>query len=154
MYERILVPIDGSPTAERGLAEAIALAALTGGRLRLVYVADLLTLVLAGERNPPSVDLLRVVRDGGRALLHAGCACAAEAGVAADSVLLENTAGRVAELVASEAERWHADLIVIGSHGRRGVARALLGSDAEWIARLAPVPVLIVRAPDVETAAA
>jgi nucleotide-binding universal stress UspA family protein len=50
--------------------------------------------------------------------------------------------------VASEARQWPADLIVLGTHGRRGVGRWLLGSDAERIARYAPVPVLLVRAPE------
>jgi nucleotide-binding universal stress UspA family protein len=52
--------------------------------------------------------------------------------------------------VIEQAKAWGADLIVIGTHGRRGVGRLLLGSDAEQIVRMAPVPVLLVRAPEVK----
>ena len=65
--------------------------------------------------------------------------------VAVDTVLHENTSGRVAEIVADEATSWGADLVVLGTHGRRGVGRLILGSDAEQVLRLAPVPVLMVR---------
>ena len=67
-------------------------------------------------------------------------------GVAVDAVLLESFAARVSDLVVEQALGWKADLIVIGTHGRRGVRRMLLGSDAEQILRQAPVPVLLVRA--------
>ena len=55
------------------------------------------------------------------------------------------------ETVANAARLWNADLIVVGTHGRRGVGRMLLGSGAEQIVRLAPVPVLVVRSPEVES---
>jgi len=62
-------------------------------------------------------------------------------------VLVEDMTARVADLVTEQARAWKADLIVIGTHGRRGVDRFLLGSDAEQILRIAPAPVLLVRAP-------
>ena len=65
-------------------------------------------------------------------------------GLKASTVLAENTGGRVADALIAEAKRWHADLIVMGTHGRRGVKRALLGSDAELVIRYSPVPVLLV----------
>jgi len=55
---------------------------------------------------------------------------------------------RVSEAVIQQTKEWGADLIVIGTHGRRGANRLLLGSDAEQIMRLAPVPVLLVRTPE------
>ena len=57
----------------------------------------------------------------------------------------ENTPGRVAEVIVQAARDWKADLIVVGTHGRRGVSHLFLGSDAEAVARLSPVPVLLVR---------
>ena len=54
-------------------------------------------------------------------------------------------AARVADLVVEQARQWGAELIVLGTHGRRGLGRALLGSDAEQVLRQAPVPVLLVR---------
>ena len=64
-----------------------------------------------------------------------------------DTVLIENLDARVSQLVVEHARAWGADLIVLGTHGRRGLARVLMGSDAEQIARTAPVPVLLVRLP-------
>jgi len=61
-------------------------------------------------------------------------------------VLLESGAGRLCDVVAEHAGQVHADMIVVGSHGRRGLDRALMGSDAEQIVRHAPVPVLVVKA--------
>ena len=60
--------------------------------------------------------------------------------------LCETFGARVCDLVVEQAREWKADLIVIGSHGRRGMSRLFLGSDAELVVRLAPVPVLLVRA--------
>ena len=62
-------------------------------------------------------------------------------------MLLTSLASRTFELVVEQAKAWNADLIVIGAHGRRGIARAALGSDAKQILLSAPVPVLLVRAP-------
>lgn len=70
------------------------------------------------------------------------------AGVAADNLLFEKYGESLGETVASEAMRWNADLIVVGTHGRRGVGRLLLGSGAEQVIRLAPTPVLVVRSAD------
>ena len=67
------------------------------------------------------------------------------AGVPADAKLLDTAGGRLGEVVAEEARQWEADLVVVGTHGRRGVSRVLLGSGAEQVLRLAPVPVLAVR---------
>jgi nucleotide-binding universal stress UspA family protein len=67
-------------------------------------------------------------------------------------MLLDDLVSRVSEVVVEQAKVWRADLIVLGTHGRRGVGRFLLGSDAEQVARTASVPVLLVRASDVEEA--
>jgi len=68
------------------------------------------------------------------------------AGVRPEILMVENVGGRVADEIVWQAKRWKADLIVIGTHGRRGLQRALLGSDAELVARYSPVPVLLVPA--------
>ena len=59
-------------------------------------------------------------------------------------MLIEDFSGRVANAVVDQARRWRADLIVMGTHGRRGLDRMFLGSDAELVARHSPVPVLLV----------
>ena len=66
-------------------------------------------------------------------------------GVEAESVLLESIGGPAADPIAVQARQWPADLIVMGTHGRRGLARLALGSDAEEVVRIMPVPVLLVR---------
>jgi nucleotide-binding universal stress UspA family protein len=67
------------------------------------------------------------------------------AGVAVETELYESYSGRVSDLVIAKAREWGAQLIVLGTHGRRGVGRMLLGSDAEQVLRQSPVPVLLVR---------
>jgi nucleotide-binding universal stress UspA family protein len=146
MYQKILVPVDGSATSDLGLNEATKLAKLTGARVRLLHVVDVLSLAIAGEGMVGTAgDVLAAVRESGQAILQRAEASVQAAALGVDTVLLDNTAGRVAEIVADEAASWGADLIVLGTHGRRGVGRLILGSDAEQVLRLAPVPVLLVR---------
>lgn len=148
MYQRILVPVDGSPTSRRGLQEAIKLARLTGARLRLMHVVDELALASGLEvATMMTGEMMQLLREGGARLLAKERARAEKAGVATDSVLADSLAGRICDQVVDQARAWRADLIVLGTHGRRGVGRMLLGSDAEMIVRLATVPVLLVRAP-------
>jgi nucleotide-binding universal stress UspA family protein len=66
--------------------------------------------------------------------------------VQARTVLVETLAGPAADAIVAEAKKWKADLIVMGTHGRRGVRRLVMGSDAEQVLRETPVPVLLVRA--------
>lgn len=146
MYERILVPVDGSPTSNKGLEEAIKLAKLTGARLRLVHAVDELSFAMNADAfGAYAGELIELVRKGGETTLQAAKTQVEAAGIAVDTVLRDSFGGRVFELVVDEAKQWPADLIVLGTHGRRGVGRALMGSDAEQIARLATVPVLLVR---------
>ena len=147
MYQRILVPFDGSPTSLRGLDEAIEVALATGARLRLVHLADDLAYATGFETYAAYAnEVLPCMRQAGNKILQDGKTRAAKAGVNADTLLLEGSATRLADAVAEQASSWAADLIVIGTHGRRGVGRWLLGSDAEQILRTAPAPVLLVRA--------
>ena len=146
MYDKILVPVDGSPTATLGLDEAIKLAKLTGAAIRLLNVVDLWALAMTPDGIGATPDLLTLLKESGRATLADAKARVDAAGVHADTVLADSLGGRVFELIIDEAARWGADLIVIGTHGRRGVGRLVLGSDAEQVVRLSPVPVLLVRA--------
>lgn len=151
MYQRILVPVDGSNTAQRGLAEAIRLARLTGGQLRLLHRVDALSMTSAmGAYAPFSNDVLAQMRTDGEALLEQARAQALAEGVAADVVLDDGVHSRLADWVIEEVRAWNADVVVLGTHGRRGVGRMLLGSDAEQVLRICPVPVLLVRNPDAE----
>ena len=146
MYERILVAVDGSQPSNTGLDEAIRLARLTGGRLRLVHVVDQLPFVLSAEGyGAMSADVLGLLNEAGQKILADARNRVEAAGVSADTRLHESLSGRLCERVAAEALEWEADLLVLGTHGRRGIRRAFLGSDAEQILRTAPVPVLLVR---------
>lgn len=146
MYERILVPVDGSPPSELGLAEAIRLARLTHARLRIVHVID--EYLYSADTDVLGIlsgHLITEFERAGNAILEKARARASAAGLKAETVMHEIHSGRVADRVIEEAKSWDADLLVLGTHGRRGVERVFLGSDAEQIARLAPSPVLLVR---------
>jgi nucleotide-binding universal stress UspA family protein len=149
MYERILVPVDGSTTSAAGLAEAIKLAKLTGAQIRLLHVVDDMPLAMTAQGSGVmTADLLTLLREAGQQTLQAARERVAAAGIAVDAVIFDSLAGRVSDRVAEQAGEWNADLIVLGTHGRRGVGRMLLGSDAEQVLRTSPVPVLLVRAPE------
>lgn len=145
MYKRILVAVDGSPTSLRGLNEAIKIAQATGGQLKLVHVVN--ELVLAAEYVPAVYyePVLVSLRDSGIKVLEQVMAVAQRAGVPCEQSLVETLGGRAADEIVNQAKAWPADLIVLGTHGRRGLKRLAMGSDAEMVLRQAPVPVLMVR---------
>lgn len=148
MYTRILVPIDGSPTSERALAEAGQLARLTGAQVRLLHIVDPLAHASGFERPETYRDeVLPQARQAGQDLLERSRAALAEQGISADTRLLESRGASVARLVVGHAGEWEASVIVLGTQGRHGLERMLMGSDAEQIARHAAVPVLLVRQP-------
>ncbi|MES2098238.1 MAG: universal stress protein [Pseudomonadota bacterium] len=147
MYQRILVPYDGSPTSSRGLDEAIRLATLTGASVRLLHMIDVLLFATGFETATAYVgEVIPFMTQAGEQILQEGKVRVESAGVKADTVLVDSIATRLSDAVNDQVKTWGADLIVIGTHGRRGVGRLLLGSDAEQIVRTAPVPVLLVRA--------
>lgn len=149
MYQRILVPVDGSPTSDLGLAEAMKLAKLTGAQLRLLHVVDEMPFAMSAEGyGAMSTDVLGLLREAGEKILERGRTLVKEKGIAVDTVLFDSLSGRLRDRVVEQANEWHADLVVLGTHGRRGVKRALLGSDAEQVIRTSAVPVLLVRAPE------
>ena len=149
MYQRILVPIDGSAPSDRALAEAIALARMSGGHIRLLHVLDELVFVTGFETGVTYLNtVLPQLRQRSEELLSARRERVAEAGVAVDSLCAECFARRTSDVITEQASAWPADVIVLGTHGRRGVGRLMLGSDAEQVLRMTPVPVLLVRSPD------
>jgi nucleotide-binding universal stress UspA family protein len=148
-YRRILVAVDGSPAAAKGLREAIRLTKAEGARLFIVHVVDeypafaALDGMMAGA---PGADLVPALREGGKRVLAKAKATAEKAGLRAKTILREMLSGPAAYPIVREAKKAGADLIVLGTHGRRGVRRLVLGSDAEQVVRTASVPVLLVRA--------
>lgn len=147
MYKRILVPVDGSATSRRGLRAAIRLAKSQRARLVILNVVDAMPVFTSLEGTSAyDPGILDALRKGGRKILARAGAEARKAGIRAKTVLAENIAGRVADLIVRQAKRQRSDLIVIGTHGRRGLTRMVMGSDAEVVVRYAPVPVLLIRA--------
>ena len=147
MYARILVPVDGSETATRGLEEAIRLAQALGSSLKLVHIVDDSALALNPEAGVAAAPLVADFAEGGRQVLEEASALAAARGAQVETALHENFTGRVAGLIVDEAKQWGAELIVMGTHGRSGIRHAVLGSDAEAVVHASHVPVLLVPAP-------
>jgi nucleotide-binding universal stress UspA family protein len=153
MYSRILVPVDGSPTSNAGLDEAIKLAKQFGSQLRLLHVVDQMPLAVSAEGfGVMSVDVLGLLKEAGARVLADAKAHVVAAGVPVDTLLVDSPNSRLSDHVTAVAMEWPAELIVIGTHGRRGIGRVLMGSDAEQVVRHAPVPVLLYRAADAASA--
>ena len=144
-YKRILVPVDGSATSNKGLDEAVKLARAGRSRIRVLHVVDD-TLALSSPDGAGVNYALDALRQAGRQALAVAEGRLRRAKVGAESGLVDNFAGRVAEAIVEQAKRWRADLIVMGTHGRRGFDRLLMGSNAELVARYSSVPVLLVPA--------
>lgn len=147
-YKRILVPVDGSPTSNAGLREAISLAKGQGASLQLVHVVDYHYLVMTGlEAGAYIDDLMASLTQSGRRILKRAEELVRKSGVPVTTALLESPAGPAADAIVRQAKKAKADLVVLGTHGRRGVKRVLMGSDAEQVVRNSPVPVMLVRSP-------
>ena len=143
MYQKILVAIDGSSASSSGLVEAIRFAKVTGGRLKLVHVLNM----LIGAEYGMGVDanaMAASIRANGAEIIDEAAAIARKEGVAFEQQIVESF-GRPADEIVKVAEAWSAELIVIGTHGRRGLKRLAMGSDAELVLRLSSVPVLMIR---------
>jgi nucleotide-binding universal stress UspA family protein len=145
VYKHILVPLDGSSTADRGLREAIRLACELKSKLRLLQVIDDFPMLAEMSTLSSFEAGLQRMREYGESVLTRALAQATEAGVEAQTLLREVTQGRIADILIEEAGKAACDLIVMGTHGRRGLSRLALGSDADRVARSSPVPVLLVR---------
>lgn len=148
MYKKILVPIDGSPASNRGLDEAITLAKDQGAELRLLHVLNEWLTISPDASGMATSAAAEGLRESGNMILNEGEARARRAGLTAGTVLLEQIGLPVGAVILKHAEEWPADLLVCGTHGRRGVRRLVMGSDAEYILRHTRVPVLMVRSPE------
>jgi len=156
MYKRILVAIDGSDTSDLALREAVGLAKDQNAVLRLVHVVDVTPpppYMTTTEISPPLVaqfplaDYQKALQEAGEKLLATRATTAREAGVKVDTRLITvGTLGeRIYDAIEEESKQWPADLIVVGTEGRRGFQRLMLGSVAEGVARIATKPVLLIR---------
>ncbi|MFA9517113.1 universal stress protein [Halopenitus sp. H-Gu1] len=147
MYDRILVPTDGSDVAEAAVDHAIDLAERYGADIHALYVAD--TDAIAVSLGTEQVDRIRQgnfgemteLREKAEAATRSVSDRAAEHGIETTE---HHAGGQPHRLIAEYAENHDVDLIIMGSHGRAGVRRALLGSVTEQTLRSTHVPVLVV----------
>ena len=145
MYKKILCPVDGSPTSNCGMMEAIHLAKDQNAKLRFLHVIDMYFPIMdaTGDFNVVYID--DVLRENGKKVLKKAEVAAHKAGVEADSRMVEAIGGRVSKFVMHQVKEWPADLVVMGTHGLRGIERLVMGSDAETVVRTSTVPVLLVK---------
>jgi nucleotide-binding universal stress UspA family protein len=143
MYDRILVPLDGSDTAQRGLREAIRLAAGQRTQLVLLNVIHDFPTVMQLASGEPLEDQRAHRRTAAEALLFPAIRMAQAAHAEAE-VNVCFAVDTVAATIVETAAQTGCALIVMGTHGRSGVRRTLLGSVAEGVVRGSPLPVLLV----------
>ncbi|RAW45903.1 universal stress protein [Halorubrum sp. 48-1-W] len=141
MYDRILVPTDGSPKGKRAVEHALALAAIHDAEVHALYVIDTASYAGTGmEATWAGIDDL--LREEAEEAVDQVAALAEGTDVVIETSVVEGAPGR--EIV-RHATDLGCDLIVMGTHGRGGIDRLLLGSVAERVVRRSPVPVLTVR---------
>lgn len=146
MYKRILVPVDGSSTSDIALREAIKFVIDQKAELRIIHVIE--DVVPVWDVELLNINEIReALRQTGERVLAKAEVVARDAGIKAETRLIESTppGARIASVIAAEAKAWPADLIVTGTHGRRGVDHLLMGSVAEGVVRISPVPVMLIR---------
>lgn len=148
MGKRIFVAIDGSTTARAALVEAIQFASLPGMSLCIGTVLDtgMLSKNSMGMGALFDIDQVKAgMRQAAETLLDDATAKAKEAGLDPFRILVESDNKRVADMIVEAAGQWDADLIVIGTHGRRGFERMVMGSVAENLVRIATTSLFLVR---------
>jgi nucleotide-binding universal stress UspA family protein len=145
MYKNILIAVDGSTASQLGLAEGLRLAKAIGGRVMLVHVVNALILESEIASTAYYQALAEAFRKEGAEILDAAAAMARETGVSFEQKLIEKIGAHAWQEIVKTAKDWRAELVVLGTHGRRGLKRLVMGSDAELVLRHSPVPVLMVR---------
>jgi nucleotide-binding universal stress UspA family protein len=139
MYDRILVPTDGSSGADRAVEHAVDLATTYGAELHVLYVVNVAS--LSAEVHSPQV--VENFEEEGGEITYEVAERAANAGV--EDVREEVVHGVPHEAILEYADEEGMDLVVMGTHGHTGLDRYLLGSVTEKVVRSSDVPVLTVR---------
>ncbi|MDA0190303.1 MAG: universal stress protein [Proteobacteria bacterium] len=148
MYKRIMVAVDESFMTGKVLDNAIELARMSGARLAICHAVDE-TIFAHREVEmmlPNSVGKAEYrLRLGAQGFLGKAAETARAAGVEAEIRLIESETRHVSDMLADAASEWQADLLVVGTHGRRGMERFFVGSVAERLVRKAGTSLLLVR---------
>jgi nucleotide-binding universal stress UspA family protein len=146
MFKHILLATDGSPASSHAAKLAVGLARIHGAKLMAVYVMDPYPYLGVGESNPYGFQAYMAEAQKHAAQAHAQVETLCTHGgtsVTLEVRALENTAASTG--IVQTAKDEHADLIVMGSHGRSGIARLMLGSVANKVVAESPIPVLVTR---------
>jgi len=148
MYKRILVAIDDSFMTQRVLAEAAALAKAHGAALCIAHAIDETILARSNVESlapTPIGEVESQLRTAARAFLEKAAATARTAGIEPELKVVDSEKKHVSDILADTAEAWKADLLILGTHGRRGLERYFVGSVAERVVRRASCSILLVR---------
>lgn len=142
IYKQIMVAVDGSKPAVLALKEAIKLAKDQKAKLLIIHVLDDL---YSEDADHELFVALR--KEEGQKILNEMEKVIRKSTVEFETELvgLKSSTGRIAEQIVKKARTWHADLIVIGTHGRQGFRRIFMDSIAEEVIRSARTPVLLIR---------
>jgi len=151
MYKRILVPYDGSPPSRAGLREAVGLAADSGATLVVLHVVSELPLLMGSEAYVNYGELADILMTTGQQLVQEAKAVADKDDVKCETKVVDGGATAVCDIILDQIGAQHCDLVVMGTHGRRGLKRLTLGSDAELVVRRSAVPVLLAKAAEAAT---
>jgi nucleotide-binding universal stress UspA family protein len=146
VYGKILVPVDGSSGGNNALEHAASLANLCKAQVRVLHVLDVLAYANGFESSAIFADeVWPAMLASGHNILDEAQQKLQGFGVEVQGKLEQCDGRRVSQIIVDHAKEWGADLIVMGTHGRRGFNRLMMGSDAELVARIAPIPVLLVK---------
>jgi nucleotide-binding universal stress UspA family protein len=147
MYTRILVATDGSELSHKAVTSGIDLAALTGAKLVIVKVVPRYARTYFEGSIPVSLDDSARIEEQwiqeAQQVINAYKIAAQDKGVQAEAVVVQSE--QVSEGIISAATKYDSDLIVMASHGRRGIKRLLLGSETQHVLTHSHTPVLILR---------
>jgi nucleotide-binding universal stress UspA family protein len=149
MYRHILAAIDGSETSARAFDTALQLARESGAELQPLYVVDVPTMVYDAPGYDPSIVRDAFLAEGKHVADNALARMKHDSVQGAPRIIETNLVDGdydVAHCILHAAEHLKADLVVMGTHGRRGVRRLVLGSVAERFLRIAQCPVLMISA--------
>ena len=140
-FRKILVAVDESTFAARAADVGFDLARSLGAAVAIIHVVDPAVVAYAPEGGVPAGELIALAQQDGKKLIAAFGQRAALQPAPVEFLQV----GKPATEIVKAAQDWPADLIVVGSHGRGGVKRLLLGSVADAVMRHATCPVLVVR---------
>ena len=146
MYKHIVVAVDDSATSQRALEEAITLSKQSGARLTIVHAIDEALFAHFSRATLASAGGVKtaLIKEG-QSVVDAAVEVARTAGAEADGRLLASEHHSTSDQVVDAIKGLGADLLVVGSHGRRGVQRLLLGSVAEKLLKKVSISVMVVR---------